>query len=579
MMLIAPADFVNRQSEVQRIKELLIQAQHQTGLPKNVINFYGVMGIGKTSLLTFLRNEARSQGISCAYIDFSGGRYSVTPVARIAIIEDIINQLAIGAHVTANASRLEQAIRGYKAALRHSQPHYSSRATTNELAETTVSEFIHHLQQLLSQAPVFLLFDTTEEAGDLLVWLEHHVISELILHPAFLLLVAGRQQVKWSQFHVRARLSAQTMKPFTAAVIQEQLPDFAHLADGIFQITHGHPLANLTVARKLTELARQKKAPLNTDDIQKNQSLLIRDLRSNLIERQFLPHADEGLLAAFRAVAPMRRFDNQLLAKLLTSPQHDHLARNESFNRADRLIGLMRQTTIVDWSKERKGLVLDHVVRQQLEMDLLLNDKERYLAAHETAIHHYQQLLTIIQPTNYGINLLELLYHRAKLSELAGSNAVSVVDSLKELLLAHLEQLTFRQSSAEFIESLSQELFEEIQRDADLFEICGPDIKHLSGAVEGFTHKYMTSGIRADTSPQSVTPTKLRQVLTTYFNETELRDLCFDLRVDYESLPGTSKADKARELVAHFERRVLLRELIAACYRLRPNIDWSEQHS
>ena len=52
------------------------------------------------------------------------------------------------------------------------------------------------------------------------------------------------------------------------------------------------------------------------------------------------------------------------------------------------------------------------------------------------------------------------------------------------------------------------------------------------------------------------------------------RLLHFELEVDYQSLPGTSKADKARELIAHLERREGLSELLAACERHRPQVAW-----
>ncbi|MCI0399092.1 MAG: toll/interleukin-1 receptor domain-containing protein [Chloroflexi bacterium] len=48
---------------------------------------------------------------------------------------------------------------------------------------------------------------------------------------------------------------------------------------------------------------------------------------------------------------------------------------------------------------------------------------------------------------------------------------------------------------------------------------------------------------------------RLQDVLVRYFNDSELRDLCFELSVEYEELPGEGKRDKARELVAYFERR------------------------
>ena len=62
-------------------------------------------------------------------------------------------------------------------------------------------------------------------------------------------------------------------------------------------------------------------------------------------------------------------------------------------------------------------------------------------------------------------------------------------------------------------------------------------------------------------APEWIDRAKLRQILVKYFSESELRDLCFDLRVDYESLPGEGKGDKARELVTYSERHGRIFEL------------------
>ena len=63
----------------------------------------------------------------------------------------------------------------------------------------------------------------------------------------------------------------------------------------------------------------------------------------------------------------------------------------------------------------------------------------------------------------------------------------------------------------------------------------------------------------------------LRDILVTNFNDGELRDLCFDLGIDYESLPGEGKAAKARELVAYCQRHGRLPDLETTCRRMRPN--------
>jgi S1-C subfamily serine protease len=70
--------------------------------------------------------------------------------------------------------------------------------------------------------------------------------------------------------------------------------------------------------------------------------------------------------------------------------------------------------------------------------------------------------------------------------------------------------------------------------------------------------------------------TKLRQILVNRFDEGELRTLCFDLGVDYDSLPGAGKADKAREVVAYLERREQLYELVKVGRQHRSDIPWGD---
>lgn len=65
---------------------------------------------------------------------------------------------------------------------------------------------------------------------------------------------------------------------------------------------------------------------------------------------------------------------------------------------------------------------------------------------------------------------------------------------------------------------------------------------------------------------------ELRKNLGDRFSESELRDLCFDLGIDYESLAGANKPDKARELVIHCERHDRLSDLVTAVEKLRPDI-------
>jgi len=63
---------------------------------------------------------------------------------------------------------------------------------------------------------------------------------------------------------------------------------------------------------------------------------------------------------------------------------------------------------------------------------------------------------------------------------------------------------------------------------------------------------------------------QLRDALDDAYSDAELRDLCFELELDYEDLPGDGQAAKARELVLYCKRRGLLASLVACVMRDRP---------
>ncbi len=66
--------------------------------------------------------------------------------------------------------------------------------------------------------------------------------------------------------------------------------------------------------------------------------------------------------------------------------------------------------------------------------------------------------------------------------------------------------------------------------------------------------------------------TRLRQILVDHFDEEELKTLCFDLKIDYESLTGKGKAGKARDLVSYCKRYGRITDLEARVRKLRPHL-------
>jgi hypothetical protein len=71
---------------------------------------------------------------------------------------------------------------------------------------------------------------------------------------------------------------------------------------------------------------------------------------------------------------------------------------------------------------------------------------------------------------------------------------------------------------------------------------------------------------------QPIDTSRLREQIRALFSDGELRDLCMDLGVDYENLPGLAKGDKARELILFMQRTNRLPDLVERIVALRPHI-------
>jgi hypothetical protein len=64
----------------------------------------------------------------------------------------------------------------------------------------------------------------------------------------------------------------------------------------------------------------------------------------------------------------------------------------------------------------------------------------------------------------------------------------------------------------------------------------------------------------------------LRELIAAHFSLSELQDLCYDLEIDWEDLPGPEKSAKVRGLLAYVVRHGRITDLCNAVLRLRPNL-------
>lgn len=65
---------------------------------------------------------------------------------------------------------------------------------------------------------------------------------------------------------------------------------------------------------------------------------------------------------------------------------------------------------------------------------------------------------------------------------------------------------------------------------------------------------------------------RFRQLMTEHLGEEDLINMCYDLGIDYESLPGQGKAAKTRELLLFAQRRGKDKDLLNYFLAIRPNV-------
>lgn len=93
-------------------------------------------------------------------------------------------------------------------------------------------------------------------------------------------------------------------------------------------------------------------------------------------------------------------------------------------------------------------------------------------------------------------------------------------------------------------------------------------------AASSFYSAVLSEAEEADKIPER--RVKLRQQIVRYFNKGDLADLIYDLGVDPDDIPGTTKRDQARELILYCDKRGKMNDLLTICKEMRPHVSWPE---
>lgn len=138
--------------------------------------------------------------------------------------------------------------------------------------------------------------------------------------------------------------------------------------------------------------------------------------------------------------------------------------------------------------------------------------------------------------------------------------------------IANLAQALSQKTDNSFVQSHA------VKTLGDVYQILQVQYDLASYELEenSFEPSLSSNKTTSSTIPfNNIDKANLRRLITTFFDITDLRLLCFDLQLDYESIGGgEDKRLKVVELISYLEKRERLMELIAKCEEMRPHLEW-----
>ncbi len=452
--------FVGRKNEINLVEERIGIFQYGGSVFQAVINFYGVVGIGKTILLRELEKRIRDKGLPCAFVDFAEKEYAFSPQSQVTLLEDIADSFSNGVGSTVLAETISRFWQCQQAG-----------ESVEEQGQAVVQAFLECVNDLARDhnTPAVLLLDTLEMGDkELLDWLEDGIISPLIRTDCVLVIVASRAPHRWKRFEVRRRAYQQRLDPFDEKITRKQLPqEYSVLAPGVVHLTHGHPFGNVRVLQSVQQIEQEVGQSFRRADFDEYQKRLVQELVDQLIEPLVMRDVPGEIRRAYRVVALARQFDVNVLRRLLTRFVEEPFAGKSAAYFLG-VVGRMVKTTLVEWSSARRGYVLDKTIRWMLALNVKLAARERYEEINYELIGLYDEWIERV-PENRSGFIIERLYHEACLQSVRGASPKAIAGRLCELLEGYLERYYPVIEKGEMPHGLTA-LQEELSKDDELVE-------------------------------------------------------------------------------------------------------------
>ncbi len=411
--------FVNREAELELINNAFAALIDNTRILRTpFIDFYGVKGIGKTTLLRKIEQKCKDQNVSYIWANASQDLASFS----LAIADQI-----------------------------RTKYHLEFQSSMDNWQNQPISA----TQSLLEHGPVVMLLDSVDPSNmEQVKWLE--VILRDLLEEQKLFVVAASKKKLFFEREVARKLTPIPIGQFNRKSCDLYIESIGSQIDPeirriVFEWTRGYPLA---IDVMVKAIQNEKLDPRQPQD----QPRLLAIIIEQVIDHGILAKVEQierDWLRNFLALFSVPRRSTILIMQNMieTFAPELQLERSLTYIQLPKKVG--ETTGVLNWF--RPGFSVMAPIRHLFLLKYRIEHPERYTAIHRFLIHMNKRFAGEVSGSDRIRYLHEYLYHSAYVDNIQAFSAI-LEQTLRECLLESPE--FFLQFSEKFLQD--DELREEL---------------------------------------------------------------------------------------------------------------------
>lgn len=400
-MVIPKKEFINRETEIQSISELLSVLKQGDAIRFPIREYLGVGGIGKSTLLNFVGTLCDEIPITKTNHDFQ--EKEITPKK---LLEILLTNISINLPDSGNFSDL------------------------------SIEELISKFNEVLAMFSGVIMFDSFDGLDQNLI----EFVGREIIFPAsesgkVLIILASRNTIDWgpAKYKIRRRTKSTILRTFTLQNTRDQLDGtlYQGISKEIQSITSGHPESNNIVVDILQHIEESEKSRISRDRFSDYEARLIGAVVDKVIRQEFI--VPDDYFGPFCVLSILRRFDVDLPKDFMTKIDLTPISKDVSVTS---LILKLQQDMggLIELDSQFGGYSINEFVRRTLSLYMRFFFPDDYLYLSRVAYQYYEKRLS---KSPLDVHLIrEKLFHLADIVRLEQPEKfdLSIIVSLKEQL-------------------------------------------------------------------------------------------------------------------------------------------------